>query len=774
MNWRYKVGSTEIPGRHSEESIVNAIHEGLSAEAMVRFQSSSTWQPIQSYGPFADAFAERATSQEASSYGAETDPASPSDEWFVHHDGRSLGPVSWSQVARDVGAGRFPRDVLVCRAGESEWQPAVVWMRDASTEQPIGVQSGDEADQMDDGLDAFPSRGADATVVVPSPVFAEYAASTPDPPHRTTPPRTQKSARAPDPTNSRTPNRESPKPPGADRARWVLVREGKSSAPFTREHLEGLIARGLVRADDRIRAEHGDDWIPITAFRTRPSPTHSPSIAQRVSAAPDPSRASDVTLRTEESQTSSALSRSPTNEPPRTGIAAQPVSKTMSGPPKPDIGAATRNHPAPIVAPPATFALPRPSPALSTTSTRAAAEPDPVVHAPRPSPSPEVASGLSDSRRPEPIPRFAHSPTSEARPPARFGLTSPEGSKIMFAVAGGSAIIGLGFVIALALSRSTSVDSASSSAHGLPTREGPAAVTVPPEADAPAAPGPPPAVPEATPVAMAPAVPSVPSPPPALPLGSADSAPPRYPDIRGRWNTQFSIGRRTVPILMRIQQNIPAESNEVNLFRDPSCRSAAGKCIVGHYIESARAGEGTFFGVFDSQATHRLGGTWRDPNGTSGTLRFDFTVDGESFTGIWMNMPGAGRPVRPLGTWNGQRLGDRASAGVVSPAAPIAPAPPRPVSRIERNLAICDAYVTEVRARRARMLRLQRAGSEQLYDVMERNQAWLDRQQNGAFGRAMEDLGRLMEHWQQQDDDGTSTIRSRAELVRAVQSRCQP
>jgi hypothetical protein len=95
-------------------------------------------------------------------------------------------------------------------------------------------------------------------------------------------------------------------------------------------------------------------------------------------------------------------------------------------------------------------------------------------------------------------------------------------------------------------------------------------------------------------------------------------------------------------------------------------------------------------------------------------------------------------------------------------------------ARIARDLAACDAYVAEVRRRRAQMYQLQRSGSDRFQEVVERNQAWLAHQETGPFGRAMADLRALMEHWQAQEDNGANTIHSRAQLMREVSTRCQP
>jgi hypothetical protein len=112
-------------------------------------------------------------------------------------------------------------------------------------------------------------------------------------------------------------------------------------------------------------------------------------------------------------------------------------------------------------------------------------------------------------------------------------------------------------------------------------------------------------------------------------------------------------------------------------------------------------------------------------------------------------------------------------AAAPTPSAPTSPPASGVQGRIATDLAACDAYVAEVRQRRAQMMQLQRSGSDRFEEVVERNNAWLERQETGPFGRAMSDLRSIMDHWQAQDDDGTSTIRSRAQLLREVSARCQ-
>jgi len=86
--------------------------------------------------------------------------------------------------------------------------------------------------------------------------------------------------------------------------------------------------------------------------------------------------------------------------------------------------------------------------------------------------------------------------------------------------------------------------------------------------------------------------------------------------------------------------------------------------------------------------------------------------------------------------------------------------------RIERALSSCDTYVREVRRRRAEMLRLQRSGSPDFPAAYERNTAWLERQESGSFGRALEELRQIME--------SLSDTGARGRLARDTARRCQP
>lgn len=113
--------------------------------------------------------------------------------------------------------------------------------------------------------------------------------------------------------------------------------------------------------------------------------------------------------------------------------------------------------------------------------------------------------------------------------------------------------------------------------------------------------------------------------------------------------------------------------------------------------------------------------------------------------------------------------------GMPSNIGPAAGARSAGQSRIERDLAECDLYVAEVRSRRAVARALQRSGSPRFESYVEGFERWLERQQSGRFGRAMEHLRATMERWQEQENnEGRSTIRSRAQLLREVSARCQP
>lgn len=95
--------------------------------------------------------------------------------------------------------------------------------------------------------------------------------------------------------------------------------------------------------------------------------------------------------------------------------------------------------------------------------------------------------------------------------------------------------------------------------------------------------------------------------------------------------------------------------------------------------------------------------------------------------------------------------------------------------RANQDLRQCDTYVREVRRRRAEMIRLARAGSPEYEEVRERNDEWLEEQENGPFGEALEDLRAIMDEMQElENDEGTVTLPLRAQLARQTALRCRP
>lgn len=97
--------------------------------------------------------------------------------------------------------------------------------------------------------------------------------------------------------------------------------------------------------------------------------------------------------------------------------------------------------------------------------------------------------------------------------------------------------------------------------------------------------------------------------------------------------------------------------------------------------------------------------------------------------------------------------------------------------RAARALAACRLYSAEVLRRRAEMRRLQEIGSPKLPDVMERNNEWLEQQQEGAFGRALGELQAIMSEMEDAADEGDGgdvTFKQRVWLAREAERHCQP
>ncbi len=108
------------------------------------------------------------------------------------------------------------------------------------------------------------------------------------------------------------------------------------------------------------------------------------------------------------------------------------------------------------------------------------------------------------------------------------------------------------------------------------------------------------------------------------------------------------------------------------------------------------------------------------------------------------------------------------------------PSPQALPRRIAQDLAACDAYVVGVRRRRVIGVQLQRSGSPRFEDFAEEFREWLEAQQSGRFGTAMNDLRAIMDELQEADGDGGDgdgpppSYRARAQLMRQINARCQP
>jgi hypothetical protein len=248
------------------------------------------------------------------------------------------------------------------------------------------------------------------------------------------------------------------------------------------------------------------------------------------------------------------------------------------------------------------------------------------------------------------------------------------------------------------------------------------------------------------------------------------AAPASHPDIRGRWITTMESGDTPVPLWVDFRQNLGGDQG-VPQFAIQQCTEHPGRCVIGTIEGEAERGR-ISMATFDDGSGLTLHAFVDLGNNRLATADLEFDLDGQGFTGRWTQ----GSYGRGQGRWTGRRA---LTQGGPADRADSAPMPAQPTlsplqARIARNLAACDAYVSQVRRRRARMFRMQRTGDPNLPDEVERNQSWLQRQEDGPFGRALSDLRAIMERWQDQEDEGRSTIRSRAQLMREINSRCQP
>ncbi len=96
--------------------------------------------------------------------------------------------------------------------------------------------------------------------------------------------------------------------------------------------------------------------------------------------------------------------------------------------------------------------------------------------------------------------------------------------------------------------------------------------------------------------------------------------------------------------------------------------------------------------------------------------------------------------------------------------------------RVARDLAACDAYVSGVRRRRVQGIQLQRSRSPRFEEFAENFRTWLQEQEDGAFGTAMNDLREILDTTGSDDDEegNPRTAAFRSRLVRQISVRCRP
>ena len=93
--------------------------------------------------------------------------------------------------------------------------------------------------------------------------------------------------------------------------------------------------------------------------------------------------------------------------------------------------------------------------------------------------------------------------------------------------------------------------------------------------------------------------------------------------------------------------------------------------------------------------------------------------------------------------------------------------------RITLVLAACDVYNAELSRRKRRIYAMQADFNPRVSDEVEDLQAWIERQQDGEFGRRLEDLRAIMEEMQQAEYEGGSTGLLQRELATQASRHCE-
>ncbi len=139
-------------------------------------------------------------------------------------------------------------------------------------------------------------------------------------------------------------------------------------------------------------------------------------------------------------------------------------------------------------------------------------------------------------------------------------------------------------------------------------------------------------------------------------LSDAGATPIIYPNINGTWLTEFRYNGRLTIIRVNFHQGTANAANEVGLLRHPACTGRPGRCVTGTTVNAEDPSEtGTFLpSVFDDEVGRVLTGSYLlGPLnlGRASMIRFEFTPDGQRFTGTWTQSP-----LGPNnGTWDAHR-----------------------------------------------------------------------------------------------------------------------
>ena len=268
MAWHYRVQKQEVAGRHTEQEVIDAIRAGLSADATVRYSGTEAWQPLTSFGPFADAVAERQSrvvSKPLARSGAELGPSATPAAWYFSLLDRTLGPFTLERLRDFAETGRIAAQDLVCRDGDADWGPAAERreLADCFPGVPGTLAAPDSADgvRWDDGGDSEVFLKTSAAFSPPTPSALSTSNESAN--------KVALSHSHPGVRASAAHLRDAeppPEVPGPTATRWFIARGDEVFGPFELSKLRNAVERGELRAQHQLCRLGTKQWIPANSI----------------------------------------------------------------------------------------------------------------------------------------------------------------------------------------------------------------------------------------------------------------------------------------------------------------------------------------------------------------------------------------------------------------------------------------------------------------------------------------------------------------------------